>query len=173
MSTRILFVDDDANVLRGLRRAMFEMSDEWEMAFANSGKDALSTLEKEGFDVIVSDMRMPEMDGAELLQEVSRRYPHMVRIILSGQADKEAIIKSVQPTHQYLAKPCDIRQLNEIVAQSVTVLVWWRTASFDRSSPGSNPFRVCRLCTRKSCGKCRGLTSSWDELARSFLEMLA
>jgi len=104
---RILFVDDEPNILSGLKRQLRAQRKEWEMAFADSGKAALEMLEATPFDVVVSDMRMPGMDGAELLGRVKARYPETVRIILSGHSELELVMKSVGPTHQYLTKPCD------------------------------------------------------------------
>lgn len=121
ISKKIIFVDDEPHILRGLRRATYELADDWEIEFANSGKEALTILERTAYDAIVSDMRMPEMNGAELLEEVSRLYPRMVRIVLSGQSDKELILKSVMPTHQYLSKPCNIQELVSIVNESIAV----------------------------------------------------
>ena len=108
---RILFVDDETHLLSGLRRMLRSMRDEWEMAFVESGPEALEALETIPFDVIVSDMRMPGMDGAELLNIVKDRYPHMSRIVLSGQSSKDALLRSVGPTHQFLSKPCDAQIL--------------------------------------------------------------
>jgi HD-like signal output (HDOD) protein/ActR/RegA family two-component response regulator len=104
---RILFVDDDAPVLHGLRRLLHPMRHEWDMHFAGGGAEALALLGELPFDAVVSDMRMPGMDGAELLAEVQRRYPQIVRVVLSGQSDQVAILRSLGSTHQYLAKPCD------------------------------------------------------------------
>ena len=104
---QILFVDDEPRVLDGLRRMLRSMRDEWNMTFVTSGAEALKTLEERPFDVVVSDMRMPGMDGAKLLNEVHHRFPHIVRIVLSGQSDQDSIYRSIASTHQYLAKPCD------------------------------------------------------------------
>jgi putative nucleotidyltransferase with HDIG domain len=104
---RILFVDDEPNILAGLRRMLRSMRREWRMAFAQSGTEALAMLDETPFDVVVTDMRMPGMDGAELLQKVMESHPKTVRIVLSGQADREAILRAVGPIHQYLSKPCD------------------------------------------------------------------
>jgi HD-like signal output (HDOD) protein/CheY-like chemotaxis protein len=102
---QILFVDDEPNVLQGLRRMLRSMRREWEMSFVESADEALRLLEKNPFDVIVSDMRMPGVDGAQLLNEVRMRYPQVVRIILSGHSDPALIFKSVATAHQYLGKP--------------------------------------------------------------------
>jgi len=104
---RILFVDDEPMVLKGLQRTLRKRRDEWEMTFASSSKEALDILGAEPYDVIVSDLRMPEMDGVQLLAEVKSRHPEVVRIILSGQVEQEATFKSVQIAHQSLSKPCD------------------------------------------------------------------
>jgi HD-like signal output (HDOD) protein/CheY-like chemotaxis protein len=112
---RILFVDDEPNVLGGLRRLLHGCRNEWDMTFVDSGQAALDLLERERFDVIVSDMRMPVIDGAELLTRVQRDHPHMVRIILSGQSEKEATMRALGPTHQYLAKPCEPQALQEAI----------------------------------------------------------
>jgi len=114
----ILFVDDEVNVLNGLKRMLRSMRSEWDMFFAIGGQEALDFLEKKGVDVIVSDMRMPEIDGAALLKEVSKKYPDVIRIVLSGQAEKEDIFRSIGPSHQYLSKPCDSEKLKTIVKRS-------------------------------------------------------
>ena len=103
----ILFVDDEPNILNGLQRMLRPMRHEWEMCFANSGAEALTLLAAKKVDVIVSDMKMPGMDGAQLLEEVSRKYPHIVRIVLSGYSEKEFTVRSNGTAHEYLAKPCD------------------------------------------------------------------
>jgi HD-like signal output (HDOD) protein len=103
----ILFVDDEPNILDGLQRMLRSMRHEWQMYFAEGGMAALELLEETPVDVIVSDMKMPGLDGAKLLSEVRERFPQIIRIILSGYSEKEMIMKSVGTTHQYLSKPCD------------------------------------------------------------------
>jgi CheY-like chemotaxis protein len=115
---RILFVDDEPNVLSGLRRMLRPMGKEWEMVFASGGEEALVALAENHFDVLVSDMRMPGMDGAQLLSEVKRRHPEVVRIVLSGHSEKETVLQSVGLTHQYLAKPCDADQLRDAIGRA-------------------------------------------------------
>ncbi|MDL1888969.1 HDOD domain-containing protein [Nitrospirales bacterium NOB] len=115
---QILFVDDEPRVLEGLRRMLRPMRDEWNMTFVTSGPDALDMLAQAPFEVVVSDMRMPGMDGAQLLNEVHRRYPHIVRIVLSGQSDQVLIYRSIEATHQYLGKPCDADILKQMVMRA-------------------------------------------------------
>jgi HD-like signal output (HDOD) protein len=104
---RIIFVDDEPMVLKGLQRTLRKMRGEWEMTFTSSSQEALDILGSAPFDVIVSDLRMPEMDGMQLLAEVKSKHPQVVRIILSGQVEQESTFKSVQVAHQSLSKPCD------------------------------------------------------------------
>lgn len=111
----ILFVDDEPNILDGLRRTLRTMRHEWQMFFAVGGAEALNIISEKNIDVVVTDMKMPGMDGSQLLQKISGQYPHIVRIILSGYAEKETIMKSVGVAHQYLSKPCDSEMLRETV----------------------------------------------------------
>jgi putative nucleotidyltransferase with HDIG domain len=112
---RILFVDDEPNILQGLQRMLRPMHREWQMSFCPGGQEALQVLAQEPFDVIVSDVRMPGMDGPALLAEVTRRYPQIVRIVLSGHSSKETTLTSVGVAHQFLAKPCDPEKLKQTV----------------------------------------------------------
>jgi HD-like signal output (HDOD) protein len=112
---RILFVDDELNILEGLRNLLRKQRHEWDMVFAQSGAEALAQLEQRPFDVILSDMRMPGMDGAELLTTVKRLYPAVARIILSGHAERETVMRSLPVAHQFLAKPCEAAALREAI----------------------------------------------------------
>lgn len=111
MAKRILFVDDEPMVLTGLQRSLRPMRSEWEMVFAPGGNEALAAMDLQPFDIIVTDMRMPGMDGAQLLEEVQRRSPHTLRMVLSGQSDRETILRSVNPAHQFISKPCEGEEL--------------------------------------------------------------
>ena len=115
---RILFVDDEAKLLGGLRRMLHGFRREWLMEFAESGPAALEHLAREPFDVVVSDMRMPGMDGSELLRRVRERFPGTVRIVLSGQCDRLEVLKAVGPAHQFLTKPCDSETLKELLGRA-------------------------------------------------------
>ena len=117
MKRRILFVDDEPMVLNGLQRTLRKMRRDWDMTFVGSGREALDVLGKKPMDVIVSDLRMPEMDGGRLLAEVKKQHPQVVRIILSGQLDQEMTLKSVQLAHQSLSKPCDAEVLKHTLAK--------------------------------------------------------
>lgn len=115
---RVLFVDDEPKVLQGLERMLRPMRKEWEMAFAAGGPEALEALEQKHFDVLITDMRMPGMDGCRLLERVRDLHPRVVRIILSGHSDKEMILKSAGAAHQYLSKPCDAEALKRTIGRA-------------------------------------------------------
>ena len=112
---RVLFVDDETQVLDSLRDALRPRRHEWEMSFAASGDDALDRLEREVYDVIVSDMRMHGMDGATLLGLVERSQPGAVRIVLSGSAERDVVARAAAVAHRFLAKPCDVDELARLV----------------------------------------------------------
>jgi response regulator RpfG family c-di-GMP phosphodiesterase len=120
---RILFVDDELNVLQGLRRGLRSMRKEWEMEFVDSGHQALQILATaaEPYQIIVSDMRMPGMDGSELLYAVKNRYPAMLRFALSGGTDENITYKTTHVAHQFLSKPCDAEQLKAILQGSLAL----------------------------------------------------
>lgn len=119
MMIRVLFVDDEEKVLDGMRRMLRNMRHEWDMEFARGAEEALLKVDKAAFDVIVSDMRMPGMDGAELLTEVRKRQPDTLRVILSGYSEEESILRTVGPAHRYLSKPCPSDVLIKTIKQAI------------------------------------------------------
>ena len=108
---RLVFVDDEPQMLTVLRAVLRPMQEEWDMSFVESGERALALMAEQPCDVVVSDMRMPGMNGAQLLNEVMKRHPQTIRMILSGFADEELVLKCVGTTHQYLTKPFDLGRL--------------------------------------------------------------
>lgn len=125
----LLFVDDEPNVLAGLRRMLRPKAQEWTVVFAESGAQALRLLDERPFDAVVTDMRMPSMDGAELLIKVGERRPETIRIILSGQCDREGALKSIGPSHIFLSKPCEPKLLIETLERALRL----RRMIFDQS----------------------------------------
>jgi putative nucleotidyltransferase with HDIG domain len=120
--TRILFVDDEIKILEGLQRMLRPRRKEWEMAFAPGGQAALTMLEASTFDVIVSDMRMPGIDGAALLEIAREKYPNVLRIILSGYTELEASYRAVPVAHQFLLKPCDPDALRTAIERATSLV---------------------------------------------------
>lgn len=115
---RVLFVDDEPNVLAGLRRILRPFRNDWEMKFVGSADEALGVLAGEPIDVVVTDMRMPGKDGAQLLTEVRANYPSVVRIVLSGQFDHQTALRAAGLAHQFLSKPCEAEALKQTVVRA-------------------------------------------------------
>lgn len=111
----ILFVDDERPILEGLRMRLRHLHNRWNMEFVDSGALAIERMQQRSYDVLVADMRMPGMDGAKLLESVSTQWPQTIRIILSGYAELEQIVRLVPFAHQYLSKPCQPHQLENVV----------------------------------------------------------
>lgn len=103
----VLFVDDEPDLLAGLRSALRRQRRDFRLHFAVGGEAAIEVLEREPIDLIVSDMRMPGMNGVELLNRVKRDHPAVVRFILSGEAEEHLVVGAVGVAHRWLTKPCD------------------------------------------------------------------
>lgn len=112
---RIVFVDDERSVLEGLRRMLRPLRDHWDMRFAGGGEEALAVLAREPCDIVVTDMRMSGMDGAQLLEHVRERHPSVVRIVLSGYSEMDATMRAVKVAHQFLQKPVDADRLKALI----------------------------------------------------------
>ena len=119
-STRILCVDDDQNVLRSLMRLFLD--DPYEILTAPSGAEGLLMLDRSGtVPVVISDFRMPGMNGVEFLSEVRKRWPDTVRIVLSGYADAGAIVSAINEgqIYKFVAKPWNEHELKVTVINSL------------------------------------------------------
>lgn len=112
----VLFVDDEPLVLNGVERMLRSMRHDWRMVFCTSAADALIALDRQPFDVIVTDMRMPEMDGASLLRIVADRHPSVLRLVLSGQAEQDLLVRVSSYAHQLLSKPFEAQHLKDKIA---------------------------------------------------------
>ncbi len=123
MSTKkkILFVDDDARILDGLKRALRNERRQWDMSFVLSSEQGLELMAQDSFDALVTDMRMPGINGVQLLSEVSRLYPNMVRFILSGYSNEDMTMSSVKLAHQFFTKPCDIKLLKDALTRALSL----------------------------------------------------
>lgn len=112
---RVLFVDDEPKILQGLRRSLRKHRSRWDMDFAQSGRKALESMERDPADVVVTDMKMPGMSGMDLLEEVRSRWPESARVMLTGHTDPRTVFKSVQSAHRFLGKPCPTKTLARVV----------------------------------------------------------
>ena len=111
----IVFVDDERELLDGLRARLYKHRHDWNMQFLLSGDEAIAVFEQQHVDLIVSDVRMPGMDGGQLLSVVKQRWPNTVRVIVSGYSDPVQAVRLTSLAHQYVAKPCDGQQLENII----------------------------------------------------------
>jgi len=118
----VLCVDDEPNLLHAIRLLLHPMRSTLEAHFATSGEQALELLHKTQFDVMVTDIRMPGIDGTQLLNAVHAMYPKVACIVLTGQADREDVARKVDCGFQYLAKPCHATDIvNAIVRASGSI----------------------------------------------------
>lgn len=115
---RVLFVDDDAGVLGGLKRALRKFGDDLEIFFATSAQAALQIVERQECDIIVSDVMMPGTDGIALIETIQKLYPKMARILLSGHAEEKLVLRAVKSAHRYIAKPCSPDLLYQAIKQT-------------------------------------------------------
>jgi response regulator RpfG family c-di-GMP phosphodiesterase len=115
----ILFVDDEANVLKALRRLFH--SETYVTYFASSGAEGLEVLRQHTVDLVVSDMRMPEMNGAEFLTQVFMQWPETIRILLTGYADLQSTIDAVNNgrIYNYCNKPWNDEELKLLVRNAL------------------------------------------------------
>ena len=119
---RVLFVDDEQNLLSGLKHMLHPMRSSWGMGFALGGNEALQMMrDEEPFDVVVSDLHMPGMQGTELLGRISEAYPEAIRIVLSAKLNANTLSEAASVAHQILAKPCDPDNLRNIISRAFTL----------------------------------------------------
>lgn len=120
MTDKILLVDDDANLLMAMRR---NLESRFSLDTANSGLEALDKLDEGGpYAVIVSDLRMPGMDGITLLDKVRQRAPDTIRMVLTGYADMDTVIEAVNEGYifRFLAKPCSVQVIAKAIEDALT-----------------------------------------------------
>jgi DNA-binding NtrC family response regulator len=115
---RILFADDQQENVADLRQIVKGLGQEWEAEIVECGAKALAALEKDCFDVVVSELTMPDMNGVQLLEKVKEICPGSIRLILSGQAERELVLRASKHAHQILAKPIEPTIFKKIVENS-------------------------------------------------------
>src|ERR1700751_4946827 len=118
---RVLFVDDERESLEALKGMLQRQELPWEAAFGTSGKSALDLLAEKPFEVIISDIRMPEMDGAALLKIACERFPGVVRIVVCSQEEMNGALRAVPVAHQFLVKPCEPHTLRVAVERATSL----------------------------------------------------
>jgi len=121
MNHKVLFVDDEANILSTIRRT-FRSSD-YECFFSESPEEALDLIKENKMSVIISDMRMPGMNGAQFLEKSAEIAPDSVRMILSGFSEKDSVMKAINQGHvwSFLTKPWENEELRLSVKNAISV----------------------------------------------------
>ena len=119
MNKRILFVDDEQHILNGMRDSLSQYDKCWDMTFVCGGEAALESLKQHGYDVLVTDLSMPEVSGDEVLRFTQEQYPATVRIVLSGFSELENTINVTSLSHRYLKKTSDHQELICVLLRSV------------------------------------------------------
>lgn len=117
--SRILFVDDDPDLLETLQEVMGDMAEAWDMTFLSRASEGLAAFARAPFDVVVSDLWMPGMNGAEFLREIRALYPGTIRFILSSNTDRDLAIQLVERAHQFIEKPCRAAFLKTAIGRTL------------------------------------------------------
>jgi len=112
---RIMFVDDEPAVLGALANLLRRDRHRWDLVFANGGAEAIRELGSRNFDIVITDMRMPHVDGLAVLAAVKEKSPRTIRIILSGYAESALVFEALPLVHQFLSKPCDAKTLRAVI----------------------------------------------------------
>ncbi len=116
----VLFVDDEEKILRSIKRSLLD--EPYKTLFAESGREALKVLKWEDVHVIVTDMRMPAMSGLELLENVKKEHPHIIRIILSGCTQVDTLLRAINQGEilRYITKPWKSdEELKTVIRQAI------------------------------------------------------
>lgn len=137
MKKRICFVgfaDEQLSVLKSLD-TMSGVKETWQCTFAATANKALKEMAVEPFDVVVANMQLNGMNGAELLQQVGQKYPKTLRFILGDVADQELIMNCIGGTHQFIAGPCQPGVLISVVQRSLALDAWLTTDEIRKLTP--------------------------------------
>lgn len=140
MTKRVLFVDEDPYLLKALKRSFRDMRDTWQIVYAGSGAEALKTLVKTPADVVLTGLRMSDMDGPTLLKCVMKLRPEAVRIVISGHTDHNMLLDSAGIAHQFITKPWKDDQVREAIQRAFVI-----QDILDKSGPKSVIAKITAL----------------------------
>jgi len=113
-----MFVDDDVFILKGYQRSLEPYISNWDVYFCTSATEALELMNKQPIDAVITDLRMPGMDGITLLEQVIQHYPSVMRFIMSGNVEEPDAFRAASLAHQLIAKPSDIQKIRSIVEET-------------------------------------------------------
>src|SRR5680860_1805796 len=157
----LLLVDDEENILRSLQRIL--RKEPYDIQSASSGEEALALLETQRFDLVISDARMPGMDGPSLLSEIKKRWPWTIRILLTGYADINSTIKAINDgqIYRYISKPWDDEELKLVIRHALAFQLSERRRL------------ALEKLTRKQNKELQALNSSLEDKAVSYTHLRA
>ncbi len=178
MHCNLLIVDDEPNIVQSIRRVLHK--EKYNVFTASGATEALLTLESNPIDVVVSDHRMPEMTGVKFLAEVSKRHPHTVRLMLSGEADMNVMMDAINEGNifKFISKPWSDCNLRSVVREAANLALaakldpatgWLTKKSFSEK---------ITQCLHKSqvvvvVGELRNASTAWGLLSQQQQRLLA
>jgi len=121
VKTRIIFVDDDPMLLASTRRQLHRKLPNCEKLFFERAPEALEAIMEIPADVVLSDLRMPEMSGAEFLERIAKQHPNSIRLAWTGQSEVEQLERVFEVAHQVFSKPCPTQTLLDILNTVVAI----------------------------------------------------
>lgn len=163
---RILVVDSDVGRFDALRDELAVRRPSWQVAFAGCGEAALTIFEDGGVDVLVTDLRLSDMDGAALLAQVQRLSPATIRIVRSDQADGRAVARAVAGAHRFLAKSCSAQDLTAVLERSFEVCAASHSVSVARGAAATTTLPSCPGIYHELAQATDDPTSGADAIAR-------
>ena len=163
---RILFVDDDRQLLDGLRDAFRSRRHEWSMSFVESSDEALALLAEQPQNAVVSDLRMPGTDGAKLLAEVKDGWPTTIRIVLSGHGEMTLVARAAAVAHRIIAKPCDAGELGPLIEQACALQDIMQEVELTRRALGASELPAVPRVYAELTGVLQSGTASAADAAR-------
>jgi len=115
---QIIFVDDETYALQGYKRALEPYANDWNVYFFSTAPEALTFMSQNKVDVLITDLRMPGMDGIALLEQAIQHFPSVIRMILSGHIEEPSAYRAASLAHQLIAKPCEINSIRNSVEET-------------------------------------------------------
>lgn len=132
MTTRVLFVDENRDILEAFKRVLYKMRKKWDIEFAVNGEEALEKLEKDRFNVIVCSLDLQGIGGIEFFEIVKGSEPEAIRIFVSANMDLKPLVESLGLAHQFLLKPVDPLELKETLTRVLDLQEWVNSPSLKK-----------------------------------------
>jgi HD-like signal output (HDOD) protein len=118
---RILFVDDDPAIIEMLKKMVSKFEQDWSVQYALGGFAAVALLDSENYDVVVTDLNMPEINGVKILRFIQKKYPSVIRIVFSSSLTRDSVREVAAYTHRFIAKPCGVVKLGQAIENTLFI----------------------------------------------------